>query len=171
MPDGRMTERLGLPAVALQLAATAQASQTAASAIVATKATSGFIDTYTAAARRYRVRVAGIPLGTAATGAATVAIFHGTATGAMSAASVGTGTVAMQATGNIGSAGGFLPDLEIRGADLVGKNRYLQAIVTPGGSLVAAFAVTIDTEGRYNANTGANVGTGTLPTPVVVADL
>ena len=97
-----MTERLGLPASAIQIAATAQASQAVASGIVATSATSNFIDTYTAAARRYRVRVAGIPLGTAATGAATVAIFHGTATGAMVAASVGTGTTPMRATGNIG---------------------------------------------------------------------
>lgn len=170
MPDARMTERLGLPATALQLVATAQASQTAASAIVATKATSNFIDTYTAAARRYLVRLNAVPLGTAATGNATIAMFHGTATGAMSAASVGTGTTPMQATVAVGS-NGAVQDLELRGADLVGKNRYLQAIVTPGGSLVAAFAVNIITEGRYNSNTGANVGTGTYPAPVVVADL
>lgn len=170
MPEARMTERLGLPAKALQLVATAQATQTAASALVATKATSDFIDTYTAAARRYRVRLNAIPLNTNNTGNATIAIWHGSATGAMSAASVGTGTVAMQATVSVPSSG-IIQDLELRGADLVGKNRYLQAIVTPGGSLVAAFAVNIDTEGRYNANTGSNVGTGTYPTPVVVADL
>jgi len=170
MPDARMTERLGLPAAALALAATAVASQSAASTLVATKVTSNIVDTYTAAARRYLVRLAGIPLGTAATGAATVAILHGTATNAMSAASVGTGTTPMQATVNVGS-GGVIQDLELRGADLVGKNRYLQAQIIPGGALVAAFALTVQTEGRYNSNTGANVGTGTYPAPVVVADL
>jgi len=170
MPNGRMTERLGLPAAALQLVATAQASQTAASTLVATKATSGFVDTYTAAFQRLRARLAAVPLGTAATGNATIAIYHGTATGAMSAASVGTGTTPMQATVAVGSAG-IIQDLELRGADLVGKNRYLQAIVTPGSNLVAAFAVTLDTEGRYLSNTAANVGTGTYPAPVIVADL
>lgn len=170
MPQSRMIDRLGLHAAALQLVATAQASQTAASTLVATKATSGFIDTLTAGDRRYLVRLNAVPLGTAATGPATVAIYHGTATGAMSAASVGTGTVAMQATVNVGS-GGVIQDLELKGADLVGKNRYLQAIVTPGGALVAAFAVNIITEGRYNPPTSPNVGTGTYPTPVVVAEL
>src|SRR5262245_14488311 len=110
MPDGRMVERLGLPAAALQLVATAQATQTAASALVATKATSDFIDTYTAAARRYLVRLNAIPLNTNNTGAATIAIFHGTATGNMSAASVGTGTVAMQATVSVPS-GGIVQDM------------------------------------------------------------
>ena len=170
MPAGRMTERLGLPATALQLVATAQASQTAASGGVATRATSNFIDTYTAAARRYLVRLNAVPLESGATGNVTVALFHGTATGNMSAASVGTGTVAMQATVAVGS-NGVIQDLELRGADLVGKNRYLQAIVTPGGSLRAALALNIITEGRYQSNTGSNVGTGTYPTPVVVADL
>ena len=170
MPAGRLTERLGLPAAALQLVATAQASQTAASGGVATRATSNFIDTYTAAARRYLARLHAIPLESGATGNVTVAVFHGTATGNMSAASVGTGTTPMQATVAVGS-NGVIQDLELRGSDLVGKNRYLQAIATPGGSLRAALALTIITEGRYQSNTGANVGTGTYPAPVVVADL
>jgi hypothetical protein len=88
----------------------------------------------------------------------------------MSAASVGTGTVAMQATVAVGS-NGVVQDLELRGSDLVGKNRYLQAIATPGGSLRAALALNIITEGRYQSNTSANVGTGTYPAPVVVSDL
>ena len=170
MPQSRMIDRIGLPAAALQLAASAQASQTAASAIVATKATSGYIDTWTSGIRRYLAVANFAVLGTAATGAATVAVYHGTATGAMSAASVGTGTTAMQATANIGSAGGII-ELELQGADLVGKNRYLQFQVIPGGSLAAAIALDVFTEARYNSPTGNNLGTATLATPVVVADL
>jgi hypothetical protein len=165
-----MVDRLGIHGAALQLAASAQASQTAASAIVATKATSNILDTWTVGDRRYLALANFVPLGTAATGAATVAIYHGTATGSMSAASVGTGTTAMQMTGNIGSAGGIMA-LELQGSDLVGKNRYLQAIVTPGGSLVAAIALDLITEARFNSPTVNNLGTGTLLTPVVVSDL
>jgi hypothetical protein len=88
----------------------------------------------------------------------------------MSAASVGTGTTPMQVTANVGS-GGLIQDLELRGADLVGKNRYLQLQIIPGGALATAIVATVQTEGRYNSNTGANISTGTYPAPVVVADL
>jgi hypothetical protein len=168
MPYGRMGERLGLHAAALQNVATAQASQAVLSGVVATVATSNIIDSWALGERRMLVRANFTPLNTAATGNATVAIFHGTGTGAMSAASVGTGTTPMQATVAVGSVGKIL-DLELQGGDLVGKNRYLQAIVTPGGSLVAAVALNVITEPRILPPTGANVAQ--LATPVVVADL
>lgn len=168
MPYARMTERLGLHGSALQIAATAQASQAVLSGVVATVATSNIIDTQTLGDRRYLVRANLVPLNTAATGNATVAIYHGTATGAMSAASVGTGTTPMQATAAVGTAGKII-DIELNGPDLAAKNRYLQAVVTPGGSLVAAIALNIITEGRFLPATAANVAA--LATPVVVADL
>lgn len=168
MPQSRMIDRLGLPQAALQLVATAQASQTAPSTVVATKADSNIIDTYTVADRRYLALANIVPLATGATGNATVSVLHGTATNAMSAASVGTGTTPMQATGAIGSAGGILA-LELQGADLVGKNRYLQFRVTPGTNLVAAVALDVIAEARYNSPTTQN--TAALATPVVVSDL
>jgi len=163
-----MEERLGLHAAALQNIATAQASQAVLSGVVATQATSNIIDSWTMGDRRWLVRANFVPLNSAATGNATVAIYHGTATGSMSAASVGTGTVAMQITGAIPSTGKIL-DIELQGSDLVGKNRYLQAVVIPGGSLVAAVALNVITEARYLPPTAANVAA--LATPVIVADL
>lgn len=165
-----MIERIGLHAKALQLVATAQASQTAASNGVATKATSDYIDTLTYGDRRYLAVANFVPLGTAQIGNATLAVYHGTATGSMSAASVGTGTVAMQITGAIGSVGTIL-ELELSGSDLVGKNRYLQFQAIPATNLVAAVALDVLTESRYNSPSNNNVGTATLATPVVVADL
>lgn len=168
MPYGRMTERLGLHGATFQNVATAQASVNVASTGVATKAGSDIVDTYTTNDRRFLVRTNFVPLNSSATGAATVAILHGTATGAMSAASVGTGTTPMQATVSVPSGGKIL-DLELTGSDLIGKNRYIQAVVTPGGSLVAAVAVNIITEARYLPPTASNVAA--YATPVVVADL
>lgn len=168
MPYGRMEERLGLHAAALQHIATAQASVAVLSGVVATAATSNIIDSWTMGDRRHLVRANFVPLNSAATGAATVAIYHGTATGAMSAASVGTGTTPMQATVSVPSTGKIL-DIELQGSDLIGKNRYLQAVVIPGGSLIAAVALNVITESRYLPPTAANVSA--LATPVIVADL
>lgn len=168
MPLDRMTERLGLKAAALQIVATAQASQTAPSTQVATVATSNILDTYTLGDRRYLARAAFALLSTAATGAATLGVYEGTATGSMSAASVGTGTTLQQVTANISSNGSIL-ELELHGADLHSSKRYLQFRVTPGGGLISAVSLTVDTEARYQPNTGSNVSA--LVTPVVVADL
>lgn len=166
MPQSRMTERLGLQAAALANIATATAS---AAVTFVTRATSNIVDSWTLGNQRYLVRAAFNPITTAATGVATVAILHGSATGAMSAASVGTGTVAMQATVSISSVG-KIQDLEIQGSDLVGKNRFLQAIVTPGGIFQGSVALEIITEGRVAVpNTAANVSQ--WATPVVVANL
>lgn len=168
MPYGRMIERLGLHMAALQNIATAQASQAVSSLGVATKAASNIVDSWTLGDRRFLVRAAFVPIASTGTGPATVAIFHGSATNAMSAASVGTGTTPMQMTGSIGTAGGIL-ELELQGSDLIGKNRYLQAQVIPGGALAGAVALTVDTEARVLPPTAANVSL--LATPVVVADL
>lgn len=170
MPYARITERLGLQAGALANVATAAASVAVASTRVATSVGSDIIDTWTTANQRYLVRAALYPLTTAATGAATVAIYHGTATGAMSAASVGTGTTPMQATASV-DAGGKIVTVELEGADLVGKNRYLQAIVIPGGSLAAAAAVTIDGEPSYLEPAPPTSLVAEAVTPVIVADL
>lgn len=168
MPYGRMVERLGVHAWAMQAVATAQASVNVPSGNVATVANSNIIDSYTLGDRRITVRADLLPLTTAGTGAATVAILHGTATGAMVAASVGTGTTPMQATVSV-PTGGKSVWLELQGSDLVGKNRYLQAVVTPGGALVAAAHVEMLTESRYLPSTAANVAA--LATPVIVTDL
>lgn len=168
MANSRIIERLGLPAAALTFAATAQATQAVASTLVGTAAKSNIIDAQARGDHRMLVRAGLIPVATTATGNATVAIYHGTATNAMSAASKGTGTTPMQATAAIGTAGGIV-ELELAGADLIGKNRYLQAVVIPGGSLAAAVAVTIDVEPRHLTPTSDNVSS--LATPVVVADL
>lgn len=168
MPNGRMIERLGVHAWAMQALATAQASVAVPSGNVATVANSNIIDSWNLGDRRIAVRANFLPLTTAGTGPATVAIYHGTATGAMSAASVGTGTTPMQATVSIGT-GGKSVWLELQGADLVGKNRYLQAVITPGGALVAAAHAEMLIEARNNSPSGANVSA--LATPVVVADL
>lgn len=168
MPNARMIERLGVHGWAMQAVATAQASVNVPSGNVATVAQSNIIDTWTLGERRIAVRADLLPLTTAGTGNATVAVLHGTATGAMVAASVGTGTVAMQATAAVGTAGKSLW-LELNGPDLIGKNRYLQAVVTPGGALVASAHVEMLTETRNLPPTAANVSA--LATPVIVADL
>lgn len=166
MPYSRITERLGLPAAALTNIATATAS---AAVTFATRASSNVIDTWSPGLQRILVRAAFTPIGTAATGVATVAVRHGSATNAMSAASVGTGTVAMQATVSIPSTG-IIQDIEINGPDLIGKNRYLDAIVTPGGIFQGSVSLQVITEARQAVpNTAANVSQ--WATPVVVANL
>lgn len=168
MPNSRMIDRLGVHGWAMQAVATAQASVNVPSGNVATVANSNIIDSWTLGERRIAVRADLLPLTTAGTGNATVAVLHGTATGAMVAASVGTGTTPMQATVAVGTAGKSVW-LELQGADLVGKNRYLQATITPGGGLVAAAHLELLAEARYLPSTAANVSA--LATPVVVADL
>lgn len=168
MPQSRIVDRLGIHMAAQQFLATAVASQTVASTQVATVATSNIIDTWTVGDRRYLANVAIQPLTTAATGAVTVGVYHGTATGSMSAASVGTGTVAMQQTANVASSGSII-QIELQGSDLVGKNRYLQFRVTPGGGLIAQADVQVFTEPRYLSPTNNNVAA--LATTLIVSDL
>lgn len=168
MPMSRLIERLGLHGLAVQAVATAQASVNVPSGNVATKATSNIIDSWTLGERRLIALANIMPLTTAGTGAATVAIYHGSATGSMSAASVGTGTTPMQATVSVPTTG-QVAWLELTGSDLIGKNRYLQAQVIPGGALVASVALDLLTEARVNSPSGGNVSA--LATPVVVADL
>jgi hypothetical protein len=166
MPYARMTERLGLQAAALTKIATATGTQAVS---YSTQAESNIIDSWVLGNQRYLIRAHFTPDSTAATGSATVAVQHGTATNAMSAASVGTSTTPMQATVAVSSDGAIL-DMELEGADLVGKNRYLQAVVTPGGSFRGAVALEVITEARVAVpNTAANVSQ--LASPVVVADL
>lgn len=168
MPDARMIDRLGVHGWAMQAVATAAASVAVPSGNVATVANSNIIDSWTLGERRIAVRADVLPLTTAGTGNVTVAVYHGTATGAMVAASVGTGTTPMQATAAVGTAGKSVW-LELNGPDLIGKNRYLQAVLTPGGVLVAAAHVELLTETRVLPSTAANVSA--LATPVIVADL
>lgn len=171
MSYSRMTERLGLPAVAGTTIATATATVavTPATSLNSPAVSVRSVAGAGAPGRRYLVRAAMFPDTTAHTGVATVAVQHGTSTASWTAASKG--STPMQATFNAGTGGGA-QEIELQGSDIqaASLSAYIRAQLVPGGAFSGVATVTIETDtARYLPNTAAD---STLRgTPVVVADL